>query len=84
MDYCRRVPVDEDLYRDSPSTLTFDPDADPPFKSRRGLFKKKATSTSITSVLKRASSLSSGYDDSIDVRYNYCFSTTFLNLVTQL
>lgn len=64
--------MEDELYRDSPSTLTEEGgdgsgEGGMILKSRKGLFKKKATSTSITSVLKRTSSLSSGFDDQPDV-----------------
>ena len=36
--------------------------------SRRGLFKKKATSTSITSGVRKAPSVTSIFDDHVDVR----------------
>ncbi|RXG52304.1 hypothetical protein Avbf_16127, partial [Armadillidium vulgare] len=53
----RRVTLGEDGTRDSPA-----PD-ESEGKSKKSLFRKKGTSTSITSTLKRGPSLSSVYDD---------------------
>lgn len=73
--------LEDDLYRDSPSTLTEEGGGDGSgeggggtvSKGRKGLFKKKATSTSITSVLKRTSSVSSGFDEQPEVSSNLLF-----------
>ncbi|KAF2344210.1 hypothetical protein FHG87_025034 [Trinorchestia longiramus] len=68
----RRVTVEDDPYRDSPSTLTEEGaegsgegggGGGTKVGGRKGIFKKKATSTSITSVLKRTSSVSSILDE---------------------
>ncbi|CAL4236571.1 unnamed protein product, partial [Meganyctiphanes norvegica] len=63
----RRVTVDEDLeikIRDSP--LTSAEEGGEGGRSRKGLFKKKSTSSSITSVLKKAPSVSSVYDENLE------------------
>ncbi|XP_042889771.1 protein unc-80 homolog isoform X4 [Penaeus japonicus] len=56
----RRVTVEDDTCRDSPSTLV-EEGADVT-KSRKGLFKKKSATT-ITSAIKKAPSVGSVYDD---------------------
>ncbi|XP_042207937.1 protein unc-80 homolog isoform X3 [Homarus americanus] len=57
----RRVTVEEDAYRDSPPTMT--EEGGEGGKGRKGLFKKKSTSSSISSVMRKAPSVSSVYDD---------------------
>lgn len=72
--------VEDDQYRDSPSTLTEEGGdgsgegggGGGKIGGRRGIFKKKATSTSITSVLKRTSSVSSILDEPPEVTISYC------------
>ncbi|XP_066978451.1 protein unc-80 homolog isoform X1 [Macrobrachium rosenbergii] len=57
----RRVTVEEEPYRDSPMTLV--DEVSDGGRGRKGRFKKKGTSTSITSVMRKAPSVSSVYDD---------------------
>ncbi|XP_069159541.1 protein unc-80 homolog isoform X1 [Procambarus clarkii] len=57
----RRVTVEEDTYRDSPPTMT--EEGGDAGKGRKGIFKKKSTSSSITSVIRKAPSVSSVYDE---------------------
>ncbi|KAK7065542.1 hypothetical protein SK128_001024 [Halocaridina rubra] len=57
----RRVTVEDEPYRESPSTMV--DELGDGGRGRKGLFKKKATSASITSVMRKAPSVSSVYDD---------------------
>ncbi|XP_071534011.1 protein unc-80 homolog isoform X8 [Panulirus ornatus] len=57
----RRVTIEEDTYRDSPPTTA--EEGGDGGKGRKGIFKKKSTSSSITSVIRKAPSVSSVYDD---------------------
>ncbi|KAK4295652.1 hypothetical protein Pmani_031795 [Petrolisthes manimaculis] len=57
----RRVTIEEDTCHDSPPTMT--EEGGDGGKGRKGIFKKKSTSSSITSVIKKAPSVSSVYDD---------------------
>ncbi|XP_063871430.1 protein unc-80 homolog isoform X10 [Scylla paramamosain] len=57
----RRVTVEDDVYRDSPPAMA--EEGGDVGKGRKGIFKKKSTSSSITSAIKKAPSISSVYDD---------------------
>lgn len=61
----RRVTVEDDAYRDSPPAMT--EEGVDVGKGRKGIFKKKSTSSSITSAIKKAPSISSVYDDQQEV-----------------
>ncbi|XP_050693714.1 protein unc-80 homolog isoform X3 [Eriocheir sinensis] len=56
----RRVTVEDDAYRDSPPTMAEEGEVG---KGKKGIFKKKSTSSSITSAIRKAPSISSVYDD---------------------
>lgn len=61
----RRVTIEEDTCHDSPPTMT--EEGGDGGKGRKGIFKKKSTSSSITSVIRKAPSVSSVYDDQQEV-----------------
>lgn len=64
----RRVTIEEDTCHDSPPTMT--EEGGDGGKGRKGIFKKKSTSSSITSVIRKAPSVSSVYDDQQEVILN--------------
>ena len=86
MFYLRRVAVENDPYRDSPSTLTEEggegsgeAGSSGGKGGRKSLFKKKGTSTSISSVLKKTSSVSSIIEDQPEVSTkSFCCLAQFL------
>ena len=86
MFYLRRVAVENDPYRDSPSTLTEEggegsgeAGSSGGKGGRKSLFKKKGTSTSISSVLKKTSSVSSIIEDQPEVSTkSFCCLFEFL------